>query len=181
MMGDTYSYRPLPGPKSIRLIELKPSHKDDLNCSLIEIPLEEAPPYEAVSYSWGDQSKNQYIKCEGHTMAVTANCKSALKRLCLSCKIRLLWIDAICINQSSIEERNEQIQIMLHIYATAQRTLIWLGESDNSSDYTFKFLSRVAFIKHIPITRFRELLIKILRVQASGNSPASNLYLFTFG
>jgi hypothetical protein len=173
-MANTYSYRPLEKPKSIRLIELQPSRKGALNCDLIEVPLEESPPYEALSYTWDGQSRDQYINCEGRNLAVTANCKAALRRLCPSHKSRLLWIDAICINQSSIEERNEQVEMMLVIYATARRTLIWLGESDMSSNYTFKFLSRVAFIEHIPINRCRELLIKVLRMRALGNSPASN-------
>jgi hypothetical protein len=174
-MGTTYSYRPLQSPKSIRLINLKPSRKGALVCTLIEASLDKAPPYEALSYSWDGQSRDQYISCDGKNLAVTANCKAALNRLCRPFKSRLLWVDAICINQSLIEEKNQQVDIMFFIYAGARRTLIWLGESDINSDYAFKFLSRSAFIKSIPIESCQNLLIKALRVRASGNSPASNL------
>lgn len=47
----------------------------------------------------------------------------------------MLWIDAICINQSSMEERGHQVQLMGDVYSKAQRTWIWLGESTPESDY----------------------------------------------
>lgn len=42
-----------------------------------------------------------------------------------------LWVDAICIMQSSIEERNHQVQMMGHIYMQAGLVLVWLGSSFN--------------------------------------------------
>jgi hypothetical protein len=40
----------------------------------------------------------------------------------------MLWIDALCINQSDLKERAQQVQMMRLIYAQANRVVIWLGE-----------------------------------------------------
>ena len=53
-------------------------------------------------------------------------------------KSRVVWIDAICINQTDIEERSQQVEMMGLIYSKAVRNLIWLGEEDcdTASRYT---------------------------------------------
>lgn len=38
------------------------------------------------------------------------------------------WIDAICINQSDVDEKNAQLGLMEHIYFRAKSVLVWLGE-----------------------------------------------------
>jgi hypothetical protein len=38
-----------------------------------------------------------------------------------------LWIDAICINQRDLVERNQQVNMMIEIYSEAEETLIWMG------------------------------------------------------
>ena len=40
----------------------------------------------------------------------------------------MLWVDAVCINQSDIEERGHQVKLMRRIYKNATRVLIWIGE-----------------------------------------------------
>jgi hypothetical protein len=40
---------------------------------------------------------------------------------------RRYWIDAICINQADIPERNQQVRIMPHIYFRAHTVVVWLG------------------------------------------------------
>jgi hypothetical protein len=37
---------------------------------------------------------------------------------------RVLWADAICINQNDLEERNQQVSIMAFIYSRAQTVLV---------------------------------------------------------
>lgn len=48
--------------------------------------------------------------------------------------MRLLWIDALCINQGDIKERNQQIQRMRFIYSQSTRLVVWLGEQSEDSD-----------------------------------------------
>jgi hypothetical protein len=47
---------------------------------------------------------------------------------------RNIWIDAVCINQEDLSERESQIQIMSKIYGHANRVIIWLGEATDDSD-----------------------------------------------
>ena len=47
---------------------------------------------------------------------------------------RLLWVDALCINQDDIQEKIDQVQAMDLIYQRASRVLIYLGEADDYSD-----------------------------------------------
>ena len=42
---------------------------------------------------------------------------------------RIIWADAICINQGDTEERNIQVQSMAKIYAKASRVIVWLEEA----------------------------------------------------
>ncbi|EAQ88337.1 hypothetical protein CHGG_04956 [Chaetomium globosum CBS 148.51] len=39
-----------------------------------------------------------------------------------------IWVDALCIDQSNLAERNEHVQLMGQIYANASHVHIWLGE-----------------------------------------------------
>ncbi|KXT07664.1 hypothetical protein AC578_10172 [Pseudocercospora eumusae] len=41
-----------------------------------------------------------------------------------------IWVDAVCINQGNVEERNSQVSMMGRIYSKAWYVWIWLGESD---------------------------------------------------
>lgn len=38
-----------------------------------------------------------------------------------------IWIDALCINQKDIDERNAQVKRMNHIFAEAGNVYIWTG------------------------------------------------------
>jgi hypothetical protein len=47
---------------------------------------------------------------------------------------RIIWVDAVCINQENKQEKEQQIQFMAKIYAQATRVVVWLGvAADNSN------------------------------------------------
>ncbi|KAB8263633.1 heterokaryon incompatibility protein-domain-containing protein [Aspergillus pseudonomiae] len=48
------------------------------------------------------------------------------------------WIDAICINQDDIAERNAQVAIMSMIYTKASGVFVWLGVDDESTMRAFE-------------------------------------------
>ncbi|KAF5577127.1 heterokaryon incompatibility 6 OR allele [Fusarium pseudocircinatum] len=50
------------------------------------------------------------------------------------------WIDAICINQDDIQERNSQVAMMSQIYGSAHSVLAWLGEEDDTTQVACRFL-----------------------------------------
>jgi Heterokaryon incompatibility protein (HET) len=41
-----------------------------------------------------------------------------------------LWVDAICINQANMEERNGQVALMSFIFMRAMKVVAWLGTKD---------------------------------------------------
>ena len=89
---------------SFRLISLQPGdHDEPLILRLINTRLQDPQPYEAVSYVWGDASRQVLVRVvdkngEETTMGVTPNCYAALQRLRKKDSARTLWIDSICIN-----------------------------------------------------------------------------------
>jgi hypothetical protein len=148
MASERFIYPPLPGPKHIRLLRLHSApNPDDPNLSveLVPVPLEEAPPFEALSYTWGNPSPQTEIRCCGQTAKIGPSLYSALRHLRHSTRgqIRLMWADALCINQEDIPERNAQVRIMGDIYNTAASTVIWLGEADEYVTRAFGCLGRL--------------------------------------
>jgi hypothetical protein len=123
-----YQYRPLPSERFIRLLELYPGHtNDDIDSTLHQTKLEDAPKYEAISYAWGDPANKLNMLCDGKILLVTPNLKNALHRLKLKDESRILWADAICINQNDVVEKGSQVKLMTRIYGNATRVCIWLG------------------------------------------------------
>jgi hypothetical protein len=122
-----------PAVDCIRLLVIKPSATSgtNFNCSLQHVSFGERPRYEARSYTWGDQlpSSTKYmIFVDTIQFWVHENLGDALFQLRRDTLERTLWIDAICINQDDIQERNRQVRIMPHIYSRAECVLVWLGK-----------------------------------------------------
>lgn len=94
------------------------------------------PEYEALSYTWadfeGDSSHRGIIHLGDawHIFPITRNCEAALGRIRSRGGDKLIWVDAICIDQSNNRERTQQVGMMQYIYATAQRVVIYLGDLD---------------------------------------------------
>jgi hypothetical protein len=51
----------------------------------------------------------------------------ALQRFRRLAQRRILWADAICINQQDLDERGRQVSIMKGVYEEAVGVLVWLG------------------------------------------------------
>jgi hypothetical protein len=96
--------------------------------------------YEALSYTWGVCTPAQTIIVNGHAHDTTPNLHSALLQLRHRNKRRKLWIDAICIDQSDLEERSEQVMKMGDIYRNAEQVLIWLGDETRDTDVAFRHM-----------------------------------------
>jgi hypothetical protein len=119
-------------PYAFRLIQLFPASDTghDVFCELVPADLEELPKYKALSYVWGDATSTRNIYIEGKPYPVTRNCYAALVCLRHQTTQMTLWIDAICINQGGLLERNQQVNMMINIYSKAEETLIWMGFND---------------------------------------------------
>lgn len=137
-------YDRLGGKQEIRLLRLAPSILLDapVVCSLVTVALEDRPQYEALSYVWGDPSVTRPICLEGFQWSVTVNLEFALRHIRGKFKVNLVWADALCINQRSIEERNKQVALMQSIYVSASLGHIWLGEASQGSRYAMIMLKK---------------------------------------
>lgn len=126
-----YHYAPLNNSAAIRLLRLKPAPDDSwpIRCSLFHTTLESAPPYIALSYAWGEMTGSQFVNIDSDYIFVTPNLKHALHRLRMLGKGEelILWIDALCIDQENIPERNHQTAHMRAIYEQAASVAVWLG------------------------------------------------------
>lgn len=108
---------------------------------------ESQEPYEALSYTWGCFRNPAVVQVLGDTdmtpttyLEVTRNLETALRNLRQEHCPRVLWIDAICIDQSNIAERNVQVKRMKDIYRRSYRTIIWLGQAENDSSNALTML-----------------------------------------
>jgi hypothetical protein len=128
----TFAYQPLdpdPDADSIRLALIEPSqnHDDPMSCSLSHVKFAEKPRYKALSYMWGDEAVKVDILLDGARFYVGRNLWDALHYLRNSGNQMPFWIDAICINQHDVAERNRQLAMMKWIYFRADTVVIWLG------------------------------------------------------
>lgn len=134
MMTTSYTTLDRTQPQ-IRLLELHPgSYDDELIVSLHVERLGSLPEFYALSYAWGHEIAEQRALVNGVSSAVGYNLDCALRhiRWGLS-RPKLLWVDALCINQRDLGERSSQVLLMKDIYSSAERVLIWLG-SQGSAD-----------------------------------------------
>lgn len=139
-----YQYHTLAGPRSIRLVVLHRRPKNDtarsqLSCEVVEASVDDAPPYFALSYTWGGETPSEPLTVRGgafqQQLLITPNCAAALRVLqrSLTRKVRRrrtlrVWVDAICIDQARGDERNAQVAMMAEIYERASKVVVWLGE-----------------------------------------------------
>ena len=152
-----YDLCPFENSEQIRiltLLEHRGQPNDTIECTLSTCVLSTALDsdenrYEALSYSWGTGGIDRHIKiCVGsskpYTFGVRSNLFAALKQLRLLDEPRPLWIDAICIDQQSNEEKNAQVPKMPRIYNGAQNVCVWLGDEDEDqgSRLAFNYIRR---------------------------------------
>ncbi|KAH8669031.1 heterokaryon incompatibility protein-domain-containing protein [Xylariales sp. PMI_506] len=159
----SYQYRALDGSKrEIRLLRLDSSlqESDPIQGALLHMSLDDITrsqprglfgfsptlqaqfKYKALSYTWDEptlQGSSSFISIASASIQLTQNLDHALRKLRkdINPKDRQAywWIDAICINQEDIEERNSQVALMRNIYANALEVQVWLGdEYDDSTE-----------------------------------------------
>ncbi|KAF5674098.1 heterokaryon incompatibility protein het-6 [Fusarium circinatum] len=140
-----YVYSDLPKGSCIRLLELSPGNRlEILSGRLFEVWWEQetCPPYSALSYTWADENgdtslSNLIFLDEGQkVLRITRNCDRALRSLRHKSKSKLLWVDSICINQSSPSERSHQVGLMKIIYSKATTVHSYVGETVCGDDLT---------------------------------------------
>jgi Heterokaryon incompatibility protein (HET) len=167
--GQTYVYSPLPSDTSIRLLQILSGPEEPIRCSLEVVDLKDSPLYDCLSYTWGDplyhelsapqnirrisNERNIPITCDGLILHATENLREALLQLSrngssplASQRQRLIWIDAVCIDQGNMSEKGFQIDMMNKIYKAAQTVIVWLGIEDEHTSAAVDVMDRLASI-----------------------------------
>ncbi|KAJ1323935.1 HET domain-containing protein [Microdochium nivale] len=162
-----FSYGQLSPNKSFRILKLLPgSASDSVECVLLESKWPPEYKYEALSYAWGDPTTNQTIRCSGSNLGVTTSLYGALVHLRRPTRERLLWADAVCIDQSDSVERAEQIKQMKKIYENAESVLVWLGPDKDAK-------AKLAIDSIVAISKF---LCDELGIEFSSLSSVRDIY-----
>jgi Heterokaryon incompatibility protein (HET) len=149
----------------IRLLTLSPSplFDDPLECTLEHNALEDQPTYIGLSYSWGRGHHTATITVNGCTLQVPKRVRSALRHLRHKSKRLNFWIDAVCINQADVEERNQQVRQMGSIYRQADEVWAWLGEAAYHIRAAFPLLPTLSTLSKELNERSRDQLVKLIR------------------
>ena len=162
---ERFDYDPLTGPDRLRLLKLHPadSTQIEIDCTLFEATLNDGRPkrpvdpevvkYEALSWCWGTQVFSSTLRIHKgsrvYAFPIVPNLESALRALRFPNRERILWADAVCINQFNTEERNEQVPKMNIVYGQAERVCIWIGDSYENSDQALEFIqSKMLILWH---------------------------------
>jgi hypothetical protein len=173
--SSSYQYSPL-GPNELRLLRIKQSWLSQTPAlELIQHNIENCPPYIALSYTWGPSPSTRTISLNEQSMQIRENLYSFLEHarcdadapghemlydanlvdmepdsrylLPNTSTLDHFWVDALCIDQSNIPERNAQVSRMKDIYERAHKIVVWLGPADMDTDLAMdviEHLSRVA-------------------------------------
>ncbi|PMD15205.1 hypothetical protein NA56DRAFT_550813, partial [Hyaloscypha hepaticicola] len=121
----------------IRIIILKPSTVSmPLECTLQHVSNanKSRASYKALSYTWGPPEPTKILLRNGIQIQVRENLWQALHHVRQESSSLRLWVDALCINQEDIPERNEQVSRMGTLYNQAEEVLVWLGPEKDGSD-----------------------------------------------
>lgn len=121
-------------------------HVSATACDITLNPLHDtknSADYEALSYTWGSLGLSEtlvvYSGLASHTnlqpsiLRVRPNLSEALRYLRLRDEARVVWIDALCINQDDLKEREHQVRRMANIYSRARKVIAWLGPDNDDA------------------------------------------------
>lgn len=106
--------------------------------------------YRALSYTWGEASSSDpiiYVETKGGGRAhlrIRRNLSNFLWRYVKheGPQAGPLFIDALCIDQQDISEKNQQVTMMDKIFEGATTVIAWLGEADQDCCRLFEQLER---------------------------------------
>ncbi|KAM0265138.1 hypothetical protein ACHAQJ_000291 [Trichoderma viride] len=155
-----HHYQPLNHlQREIRLVELSPGKPGSrIAAKLLTVSLNDDPVYDALSYCWGpprpaydifihvnnDENNDSRDSTESIvSFSVGRNLRKALDDLRHQDRPRLIWNDALCINQQDNMEKAHQIQLMQQIYSRASVVCAWLDHNVQPKTSVFDDLEKL--------------------------------------
>jgi hypothetical protein len=91
----------------------------------------------------GEERGQSIFFLNGKEHKVRENLFNALINLRHKSEWRVLWIDALCISQDDVNERNHQVSQMAGIYSQAKRVVAWVRQSDDSTFAALDFMKSI--------------------------------------
>ena len=155
--GMMYHYSPLEHSLNFRLIRLwlKPSESREpsLACEFSYHSIDQPPLYSTLSYTWASpdlDNEKTVIYTAGSALFIQPNLAAWIMThgIPLASQGRLFWIDQICIDQSNISERGEQVRLMKEIYAKSSKLFVWLGPGSEESTLALETMDRAGRVLH---------------------------------
>jgi hypothetical protein len=144
-----YTYVDLSKNESMRILTVLPgSPTDSIQCQLRHRLQGEDCDYDALSYAWDNQEPTSSVAITSqhslYNLPIIPNLEAALRQLRHPHRPTVLWVDAICINQASNNEKSHQVPMMSKIYSEAKNVRVWLGnEVHGKSEMALKFITRI--------------------------------------
>lgn len=151
-----YQHSPLRHSRDFRLVRLKAksskSTEASIACEFFHYPLDEAPPYSTLSYTWGspDLDETETAFCADSSLSIQPNLSAWIHThgIFLAGQGHLFWIDQLCIDQSNISERGNQVRLMKEIYAKSSKLFVWLGPGSDESTLALETMDRAGRVLH---------------------------------
>ncbi|TGO63180.1 hypothetical protein BELL_1088g00020 [Botrytis elliptica] len=164
--SDRFLYEQLDESKrEIRLVQLAFTSSNKTLCGVIKPidrlrlrvehrSLNDDVPFSALSYCWNPKNSNTHkvdynpgsesvkIQINDGDMFIGRNLYDFLHQLHQDHFDGWLWIDAICINQNDMAEKNWQLLEMRSIYSDAETVFMWLGVGAIDTDQAMDFISQ---------------------------------------
>lgn len=153
-------------------------YTDEIHCTFSLVSLDDEPEYEALSYVWGDQEDLATIYVHNCPFLITRNLYDALLHMRQTGE-RVLWADALCINQADLAEQASQVLQMGSIYRQASTVVVYLG-AWKDAEIAFRFIE--AYVAE-PTRHYYDALSMSAAIQAHGldvDADTAKRYLTDF-
>ncbi|KAI4686510.1 uncharacterized protein J4E84_005791 [Alternaria hordeiaustralica] len=150
--AELFKHQPLQDPSAeFRYLYLLPrTHNIDLDgqtvfrCELLSHTKEQAPRYIGLSYAWGNSWLHRSILLGDKIFHVPENLATAFEHLQEEGKTIVFWVDAVCVDQSNVDEKGMQVQRMCHVFSSAALVIAWLGPAADESDLALQEIESYA-------------------------------------
>ena len=153
-----YQHSPLSHSRDFRLVRLgaksSKSTEASIACEFFHYSLDEAPSYSTLSHTWAspDLDKGETAFCADSSLSIQLNLSAWIDThgISLADQGHLFWInlDQLCIDQSNIIERSNQVRLMKEIYAKSSKLFVWLGPGSDESTLALETMDRAGRILH---------------------------------
>ena len=157
-------------PGHIRLLKILPGLPGSiLRCKIWQDQIR-YQFHTCLSYYWGPPDPENQIIVNNRLFNVRKNLHNFLMAARKQNLTVPLWIDALCIDQANLEERNYQVQQMAEVYQNAAEVLVYAGVATAHHQRNLdSLISRLGwtydiFMEHCNATDFRTASRKLLRL-----------------